>query len=119
MVTNPSTPLMNSRADTPYCSRATNSAPAVATASVMMVRSGIASATARMRGATSRCTGSAPSARTASSCSVTAMPPSSAAMPAPIRPPATSAVRIGPSSRTTAVTVVCPMYSLAPKRSRP
>ena len=39
-------------------------------------------------------------ARRASTCSVTVIEPSSAVMPEPTRPPTMSAVRTGPSSRT-------------------
>ena len=61
---------------------------------------GIVMMHASTRGTTSFLTGSAPSARIASSCSVTAMEPISAAIPAPTRPPTSSAVSTGPSSIT-------------------
>jgi hypothetical protein len=119
MVTNSYTPFKKRRGGTAYWSDAISMPPATLTTSATTVRSGSASVQAITRGATSSVTGSAPSTRTASICSVTAIPPSSAAMPAPTRAPTTSAVRIGPSSRKIAVTVTCPMYSRAPKRSSP
>ena len=60
-------------------------------------------------GATSLRTGSAAIARSASICSVTFMLPSSAVMPAPIRPPTMSATSTGASSRTSDFETTVPM----------
>ena len=54
----------------------------------------------RRRGTTRRRTGEIAIARSASTCSVTVIEPISAVMPEPTRPPTMSAVRTGPSSRT-------------------
>ena len=70
-----------------------------------------------MRGTTSLRMGSAPNARMASICSVTAMEPISAAMPAPMRLPTTSAVSVGASSRASDSTMMRPSVSRAPNVS--
>jgi hypothetical protein len=54
-------------------------------------------------------TGSAAIERNASICSVTFMVPISAVIPAPIRPPTTSATSTGPSSRTSEAATTEPM----------
>ncbi len=71
------------------------------------------------RGSTSFFTGSAPSALIASSCSVTAMAPSSAVMPAPMRPPTITAVSVGASSRAKVSATTRPVYSMPPNFCRP
>ncbi len=84
----------------------------------MIGRSGREITTAQILGATSLRIGSAPIERMASTCSVTFMEPSSAVIPEPTRPPTINAVRTGPSSRTSAMPTISPMYILAPKEER-
>ena len=74
---------------------------------------------AMRRGTTSFFTGSAPSARMASICSVTAIEPTSAAMPAPMRPPTMTAVSVGASSRENERPMMRPVYSMPPNFCRP
>lgn len=73
-----------------------------------MVSAGIMTRAATSFGTTSFFTGSAPIERKASICSVTFIVPSSAVMPAPIRPPTMSATSTGPSSRTSDLETTVP-----------
>ena len=79
--------------------------------------SGMIAMHAMSRGTTSFRIGSAPSARIASTCSVTVIEPSSAAIPAAIRLPTTSAVSEGASSRASETAMTRPRVSFAPKAS--
>src|SRR5579875_1526524 len=72
----------------------------IAEISAKIVSIGSVSISASNRGTTSIRVGERPSASSASICSVTTIEPSSAAIAAPARPATTTAVSIGPSSRT-------------------
>ncbi len=76
--------------------------PAIETTSAKIVSSGSMTSSATSRGTTRKRAGSSPIERSASICSVTTIEPSSAAIAAPTRPATTTAVSMGPSSRTEA-----------------
>ncbi len=72
---------------------------------------------ASSRGTTSRRIGEIAIDRSASTCSVTVIEPSSAVMPEPTRPPTMSAVRTGPSSRTSERATTRPTNCFPPNAS--
>ena len=73
------------------------------------MRTGSITSVAASLGTTSFFTGSEAIARSASICSVTFIVPSSAVMPAPMRPPTMSATSTGASSRTSDFDTTVPM----------
>ncbi len=103
----------------PNCTEVMIIAPTNPSTSAKAPRTGITTTLARRRGTTSFLMGSAPSARMASICSVTDMEPTSAAMPAPMRPPTMTAVSVGASSREKLSAMMRPVYSMPPNFCRP
>jgi len=90
--------------------------PSKPTKSLRAVRSGNIKTVARTRGVMSLRLGSVPMARMASTCSVTSMEPNSEAIPEEQRPATRMPVRVGPSSRTSAMATMSPVSAACPKR---